>query len=53
MRGGWEKVNSAIRGALEQVTLADMMGPPAWAESPPGPLDSIGAGPGPARRAAV
>lgn len=27
MRGGWEKVNSAIRGALEQVTLADMMVP--------------------------
>ncbi|WP_207458346.1 SUF system Fe-S cluster assembly regulator [Azospirillum sp. SYSU D00513] len=29
MRGGWEKVNSAIRGALEQVSLADMMAP-AW-----------------------
>lgn len=27
MRGGWEKVNNAIRGALEQVTLADMMTP--------------------------
>ncbi|MBK3772605.1 SUF system Fe-S cluster assembly regulator [Azospirillum sp. YIM DDC1] len=53
MRGGWEKVNSAIRGALEQVTLADMMGPPAWADGPPGPLDKIGAGPVPARRAAV
>ena len=30
MRGGWEKINRAIRSALEQVTLADMMGP-AWA----------------------
>ncbi|MBP2302895.1 SUF system Fe-S cluster assembly regulator [Azospirillum picis] len=27
MRGGWEKVNRAIRGALEGVTLADMMAP--------------------------
>ena len=27
MRGGWEKVNRAIRGALEEVTLADMMAP--------------------------
>jgi len=31
MRGGWEKVNRAIRGALEQVTLADMMAP-SWAD---------------------
>lgn len=30
MRGGWEKINSAIRAALESVTLADMMAP-AWA----------------------
>jgi len=29
MRGGWEKINRAIRSALEQVTLADMMAP-AW-----------------------
>ncbi len=34
MRGGWEKVNRAIRDALEQVTLADMMAP-AWAELEP------------------
>lgn len=33
MRGGWEKINAAIRGALEQVTLADMM-MPAWAPPP-------------------
>lgn len=25
MRGNWDKVNRAVRGALEQVTLADMM----------------------------
>jgi FeS assembly SUF system regulator len=30
MRGGWEKINSAIRAALESVTLADMMAP-VWA----------------------
>jgi FeS assembly SUF system regulator len=29
MRGNWEKVNRAIRGALEQVSLADMM-VPVW-----------------------
>lgn len=28
MRGNWEKVNRAVRQALEQVTLADMMAPP-------------------------
>ncbi|HYH17288.1 MAG TPA: SUF system Fe-S cluster assembly regulator [Azospirillum sp.] len=33
MRGGWEKINAAIRGALEQVTLADMM-MPAWTPPP-------------------
>ncbi len=33
MRGGWEKVNRAIRDALEGVTLADMMGP-LWAPPP-------------------
>jgi FeS assembly SUF system regulator len=27
MRGGWEKVNLALRTALENVTLADMMQP--------------------------
>lgn len=27
MRGGWEKINRAIRAALESVTLADMMAP--------------------------
>jgi FeS assembly SUF system regulator len=27
MRGGWEKVNLALRTALESVTLADMMQP--------------------------
>ncbi len=27
MRGGWDKVNRAIRGALDSVTLADMAGP--------------------------
>jgi FeS assembly SUF system regulator len=32
MRGGWEKVNHAIRSALEQVSLADMMAPP-WADA--------------------
>ena len=40
MRGGWEKVNRAIRGALEQVTLADMMGPVGW----PDALDEAGLG---------
>lgn len=28
MRGGWEKINRAIRTALEEVSLADLMGPP-------------------------
>jgi FeS assembly SUF system regulator len=27
MRGAWDKVNTAIRTALESVTLADMLGP--------------------------
>jgi FeS assembly SUF system regulator len=27
MRGGWDKINTAIRIALETVTLADMSGP--------------------------
>lgn len=34
MRGGWEKVNRAIRTALEEVTLSDMMTPP-WLPSDP------------------
>jgi FeS assembly SUF system regulator len=29
MRGGWDKVNRAIQGALESVSLAEMMGS-AW-----------------------
>lgn len=33
MRGNWEKINRAIRGALEQVSLADMMVPP-WLPPP-------------------
>lgn len=33
MRGGWEKINRAIRNALEQVTLADMMAGP-WVPPP-------------------
>ncbi|WP_035691621.1 SUF system Fe-S cluster assembly regulator [Azospirillum halopraeferens] len=33
MRGNWEKINGAIRTALEQVTLADMM-TPAWSPPP-------------------
>lgn len=28
MRGGWEKINLALRSALGSVTLADMTGPP-------------------------
>jgi len=28
MRGGWEKINLALRSALNGVTLADMTGPP-------------------------
>ena len=31
MRGNWDKINRAIRHALEDVTLADMMAPPEWA----------------------
>jgi FeS assembly SUF system regulator len=37
MRGNWDRVNTAIRGALESVTLADMSMyplPPAEAASP-------------------
>lgn len=43
MRGGWDKVNRAIRGALEEVTLADMM-TPVWAPpAPPGRPAALGA----------
>lgn len=31
MRGNWDKINRAIRRALEEVSLADMMAPPQWA----------------------
>ncbi|MFN4088271.1 MAG: SUF system Fe-S cluster assembly regulator [Alphaproteobacteria bacterium] len=31
MRGGWDRVNTAIRAALESVTLADMLSPYAGA----------------------
>ena len=30
MRGGWDKLNRAIRAALEEVTLADMTTPASW-----------------------
>ena len=30
MRGGWDKLNRAIRTALEEVTLADMAAPANW-----------------------
>jgi FeS assembly SUF system regulator len=33
MHGHWEKINRAVRGALESVTLADMCANPARAES--------------------
>ena len=32
MNGSWNKVNRAIRQALESVTLADMMGSPSFSE---------------------
>ncbi len=34
MRGNWEKINRAVRHALEAVTLADMAAPP-WPLPPP------------------
>ena len=43
MRGGWEKINRAIRSALEQVTLADMMGP-AWTPSASRPEKALASG---------
>ncbi|HUC62443.1 MAG TPA: SUF system Fe-S cluster assembly regulator [Alphaproteobacteria bacterium] len=41
MRGNWEKVNGAIRGALDKLTLADMAMtaiPAAFAMPPRGPV---------------
>jgi FeS assembly SUF system regulator len=35
MRGNWEKINRAVRRALEEVSLADMAAPP-WPLPPPG-----------------
>lgn len=43
MRGGWEKINRAIRSALEQVTLADMMAP-AWAPPAGEPAKALARG---------
>jgi DNA-binding IscR family transcriptional regulator len=43
MRGGWEKINRAIRSALEQVTLADMMAP-AWAPPASEPAKALASG---------
>jgi FeS assembly SUF system regulator len=44
MRGNWDRVNRAVRRALEEVTLADMMAP----SLPPGldlpPLPHVGPG---------
>jgi FeS assembly SUF system regulator len=34
MRGNWDKINRAVRRALEEVTLADMAAPPSWALPP-------------------
>ena len=36
MRGNWDRVNTAVRKALEEVTLADMSAPPAGMERAPG-----------------
>jgi len=48
MRGNWDKVNQAIRGALEGVTLADMaVGfhlPPRFSPAPAAPHRSTGVG---------
>jgi FeS assembly SUF system regulator len=40
MRGNWEKVNRAIRTALEALTLADMTPLPFAAPLDPGPLEA-------------
>ena len=34
MRGNWEKINRAVRAALEEVTLADMAVPSPWSLLP-------------------
>jgi FeS assembly SUF system regulator len=36
MRGNWDRVNTAVRKALEEVTLADMSVPPPPSERPAG-----------------
>jgi len=36
MRGNWDKVNAAIRKALSEVTLAEMVAPPLTFGPPPG-----------------
>jgi len=41
MRGGWDRVNQAIRTALEQVTLADMAGPALSFDDGPAPGDRL------------
>ena len=41
MRGGWDKVNSAIRDALDSVTLADMAGPVLGFEARDGAEDRL------------
>jgi len=35
MRGGWDRVNTAIRQALEDLTLADLTAPMEFPELPP------------------
>lgn len=34
MRGNWDKINKAVRRALQEVTLADMMAPPDFIPPP-------------------
>ncbi|CAO3433884.1 SUF system Fe-S cluster assembly regulator [Azospirillum doebereinerae] len=43
MRGGWEKVNRAIRDALEQVSLADMMTPILFPDPAAAPAHAVDA----------
>jgi FeS assembly SUF system regulator len=42
MRGNWDKVNRAVRGALEQITLADMAPAPWPGLVPPAEAASAG-----------
>lgn len=35
MRGGWDKINTAIRTALEEVSLAELCAPMTFPERPP------------------